>query len=103
MVVGELAIDEAVNNIIEHGYRGMPPGEITLILRFEPHLVRVEIRDQGSGFDPDKIPQPDIHAPLEARQAGGLGWFLIGKLMQDVEYRRVASGNILTFSRYLDS
>jgi serine/threonine-protein kinase RsbW len=99
----ELAIDEAVNNIIEHSYRGMPPGDITVILRFEARLVHVEIRDQGRGFDPQEIPQPDIHAPLEERRAGGLGWYLIQQLMHEVDYRRAESGNTLTFSRYLES
>lgn len=97
----ELAVDEACSNIIEHGCRGMNPGEISLALQLEPGRVAVEIRDQGRGFDPDKIPPPNIHAPLEERKAGGLGWFLIGELMDQVEYRREASGNILTFSRRL--
>jgi len=98
----ELAVDEAFSNIIEHGYRGMSPGEISLALRFEPNRVEVEIRDQGRGFDPGKIPPPDIHAPLEERAAGGLGWFLISELMEEVEYHREASGNVLTFSRILE-
>lgn len=98
----ELAVDEACSNIIEHGYRGMSPGEISLALRLEPDRVAVEIRDHGLGFDPDKIPPPDIHAPLEERKAGGLGWYLIGELMDQVEYRREASGNVLTFSRHLE-
>ena len=97
----ELVVDEACSNIIEHAYRGMNPGEIRLALQLEPGRVAVEIRDQGRGFDPDKIPPPNIHAPLEERKAGGLGWFLIGELMDQVEYRREASGNILTFSRRL--
>lgn len=99
----ELAVDEACSNIIEHGYRGMPPGEIVLALRSEPGRVKVEIRDQGWGFDPDKIPPPDIHAPLVERTAGGLGWFLIRELMEEVEYRRTESGNTLTFFRHLGS
>jgi serine/threonine-protein kinase RsbW len=97
----ELAIDEACSNIIEHGYRGISPGEISLGLRLEADRVEVEIRDHGQGFDPDKIPSPVIHAPLEERKAGGLGWFLIGELMDQVEYSREASGNVLTFSRHL--
>ena len=99
----ELAVDEACSNIIEHGYRGMSSGEIVLALRYEPDRVEVEIRDYGRGFDPDKIPPPDIHAPLEERKAGGLGWYLIGELMDQIEYRRDASGNVLTFSRHLES
>ena len=98
----QLAVDEACSNIIEHGYRGMDPGEITLALGFVPGQVSVELRDQGRAFDPGEIPPPDVHAPLEERQAGGLGWFLIQQLMEAVEYRRMEDGNRLRFSKRLD-
>ena len=42
-----------------------------------PDLI-VTLRDRGRRFNPDDVPAPDITSPLEERQAGGLGLYLMG-------------------------
>jgi serine/threonine-protein kinase RsbW len=55
--------------------------------------IEVEYRDRGRPFDPTQAPEPDIHAPLEEREGGGLGIHLVRRIMREVRYCRVDDGN----------
>ncbi len=89
----QLAVDEACTNIIEHTYGGEDRGTIECRCSVEPTGVTVTLRDHGQPFDPSSIPEPDITCPLEDRQTGGLGLFLINKLMDDVLFESNGAGN----------
>jgi anti-sigma regulatory factor (Ser/Thr protein kinase) len=88
------AVDEACANIIK--YSGSD--EIDLKCEVEVGLVVVEIRDEGVAFNPLEAPKPDINAPLEEREVGGLGIYLIRTLMNDVKYERQGRKNVLTMT-----
>ena len=92
----QLAVDEACSNIIEHGYGSEDQGDIECNCVVEPSCVTVTIQDQGEQFDPTCAPQPDTACALQDRQAGGLGLFLIHKLMDDVRFEFTGSGNTVT-------
>jgi serine/threonine-protein kinase RsbW len=97
----QLAVDEAATNIIQHGY-GTAPGEIELQWRVEGDQLMVMLRDSGRRFNPDDVPAPDITSPLEERQAGGLGLYLMGQLMDTVEFTfGDPRGNFLTMSKQI--
>ncbi len=91
----QMAVDEACSNIIEHAYGGEDKGGIELRCRQLDNGLEVTIRDQGRPFDPDLVAAPDIHAPLEERDEGGLGIFLMKELMDDVAFEFGADGNTL--------
>ncbi len=57
----------------------------------------IEFRDQGIAFDPLSLPPPDLNSPLSERKIGGLGVFLIRKMINEVRYRRDGDQNVLTF------
>ena len=57
--------------------------------------------DDGPPFDPTAHPAPDLDVPLELRQEGGLGIFLVRQIMSSVEYQRVGSKNIVTVKKRL--
>ena len=92
----QLAADEAASNIIEHayGYRS----EKVFRLRCEQKDERLVITffDQGESFDFSKVEVPDVTANLADRKIGGLGIFLMHKLMDEVEYKVTSTGNFLT-------
>jgi len=91
----QLAVDEASTNIIQHGY-GAATGEIELSWLVEGPDLIVTLRDRGRRFNPDDVPAPDITSPLEERQSGGLGLYLMGRLMDSVEFEfDDAQGNLL--------
>ena len=87
----ELAVDEAVSNIIMHGY-GEGGGEVEVTVWREAGTLAVRLRDSAPLFDPTGAPEPDLSLPLEERPLGGLGIFLVRRLMDQVEYRPAPRG-----------
>src|SRR5690606_6969775 len=64
----------------------------------------VSLRDSGKSFDPASVPPPDITSPLEERQVGGLGLYLITRLMAEVRFEfHPQQGNVLTTVKYITS
>jgi serine/threonine-protein kinase RsbW len=84
-VIGEmsLAIDEAITNIIRHGYKNIPDGVIDLEYTDFPDRVEIVIEDHGKLFNPLTIPTPE----LPPTKPGGLGVHFIRTLMDDVIYQ----------------
>ena len=93
----QLAVDEAATNVIQHAYDLDAPGDLTLGWRCEDNKFVVTLRDYGRQFDPGSIPEPDITSSLEDRQVGGLGLYLITRLMDEVRFDfDPHAGNVLT-------
>ena len=96
----QLATDEAASNIIEHAYERITDGVLELSCGVRDDLITIILTDHGESFDPSEIPLPDLKADLSDRKIGGLGIFLMRKLMDDVHYEVTANrGNILTMSK----
>jgi len=94
----QLAVEEAVTNSILHGYDGTS-GTIAIRIETTPHHIAVEIADDAPAFDPMSVPDPDVDADLEDRQIGGLGIFLIRRVMDEVSYRYENNKNILVMEK----
>lgn len=90
----ELAIEEAVVNICHYAY-AVPPGELLVHLESLPSSFVVELVDEGIPFDPLAIPEPDLRAAADERKVGGLGIFLVRRVMDEVAYMRDGSRNVL--------
>lgn len=92
----EVALEEALVNIIQHAYK-KNGGKIELTLKIDPKShIEIGIRDWGSSFNPLlEGPKVDPTASLEERREGGLGIFLISKLLDDVLYEWDGSSNLL--------
>lgn len=95
----QLATDEAAANAFEHAYAGRG-GRVEVGLCREGEAVLIRVRNWGTPFDPNAIPQPDLDLPLAERPAGGLGIYLIRQVMDAVVFRFDAeSGNSITMWR----
>ncbi|MEK6754504.1 MAG: ATP-binding protein [Chloroflexota bacterium] len=93
----QLAADEAASNIIEHAYAGVSDALLEITCDMRGSELVITMRDTGKPFDPSKVKQPNLKADLSERQIGGLGLYLMRKLMDDVHYESNArSGNLLT-------
>ena len=90
----KLAIDEACTNVIKHAYKDKV-GDIDLHVGIKQGDVSVTLFDTGERFDYAGVKDPDLDQYVETGRKGGLGVFLINKLMDDVQYRAGASGNEL--------
>ena len=93
----QLAADEASTNIIEHAYAGIDNGTIEIDCSIADDELKIVMRDNGRAFDPSSVPEPNVKADLSERKIGGLGMYLMRKLMDDVVYESFPdAGNTLT-------
>jgi len=96
----QLATDEAASNIIEHAYENVPDGILELSCGVKGEIITIVLIDRGESFDPSEVPMPDLKADLSDRKIGGLGIFLMRKLMDEVYYEpRADKRNILTMTK----
>ena len=81
----ELALQEAVANAIRHGCGGDQTKELQCSVSCdESGEVVITVRDPGSGFNPDAVPDPN--EPENLLKASGRGIFLINGLMDEVQF-----------------
>lgn len=95
----ELALAEALNNIVEHAYAAETPGGIRLVVRLSPARLVCVLSDQGAALPDLKPPGGALPDPSVGRDdlpEGGFGWFLIRDLTDRLAYRRRAGWNHLT-------
>jgi serine/threonine-protein kinase RsbW len=86
-----LAVDEAVTNIILHGYNGRA-GQVELHLERDGDAVIIRIRDQAESFDASHVNTPQLDTSLADRPFGGMGLFLIKKLTDEAEFLSLPGG-----------
>src|SRR5581483_1127751 len=91
----QVALDEALSNIVAHGYAGATIGTIVVRLACRDGEVCIEAEDEGAAFDPLQAPLPDLTADLAERQIGGLGIHFIRSLMDTVCYNHRDGKNLL--------
>jgi serine/threonine-protein kinase RsbW len=96
----EVAAEEALVNICRYAYPG-EAGDIELRCRRSGRdRLTIEIEDSGIPFDPLSQPDPELGPDIARRKVGGLGIFLIRKMVNEVRYRRDGGKNVLTFIVY---
>jgi anti-sigma regulatory factor (Ser/Thr protein kinase) len=99
-----LALEEIVTNIINHGYGGREEYEIIIRFSLEKHNLRIQIKDSAPEFNPLEAHVPDdLDKPLEERNIGGLGIHLVKKFTDNVSYRRSKNKNIVTLLKNLEN
>jgi sigma-B regulation protein RsbU (phosphoserine phosphatase) len=92
-----LILDELVTNVLSYAYGG--PGEqpVRLRLRRQDSQVLIRLEDEGYPFNPLEQTAPsDLEKPLEERQIGGLGIYIVRQMANRVEYARKGGINRLT-------
>lgn len=96
-----LALEEAVVNVIRYAYSDdQGTVEIRCGIEEGTHVV-VMLIDEGQPFDPLSKPEVEFSSSPEERPIGGLGIFLLSKLMDELAYRREDGKNILTMKKNL--
>lgn len=94
-----LAVDEALCNVINHGYQKKPDGRIWISIwanESEPCSIRIVIEDRARQVDPSTIRSRD----LDDIRPGGLGVYIIREIMDEVRYeKREGGGMRLTLTK----
>jgi sigma-B regulation protein RsbU (phosphoserine phosphatase) len=91
-----LALEEALANVVDYAYPDGTDGLATLTAEQRDGGILFTLVDSGVAFDPTAAADPDISLSLDDRPVGGLGIFLIRRIMADVSYRRNGAYNELT-------
>lgn len=98
----ELACDEAAANVFNHAFE-TKRGVLTITLWKQENKLVIRLHYHGRAFDPSRIPEPDLTAPLDQRPTGGLGLYFMRQLMDQVDFEFDAvNGNVLTMRRILN-
>lgn len=95
----ELVLEEVLTNVINYAYQDSNEHEIHIDMDYEGSLLRMVITDDGMAFDPTQQEAPDVEADIDDRKIGGLGIFLVGKLMDSIAYKREQEHNILIIEK----
>lgn len=96
-----LAVDEAYTNIIKHAYQNDPSQFVEIIMGSNENEFWVSLMDDGKSFDPTAYPEPDVRRKIKARERGGVGVFLMKKLMDRIEYYKHKNTNELRMIKKL--
>lgn len=94
-----LALEEAVANIIMYAYPSQEEHIILLKVTSTPKQLVFLLTDKGASFDPTQVEDTDITLSLEERPIGGLGIFLIRSIMNEISYHRLDNENRLTMKK----
>jgi serine/threonine-protein kinase RsbW len=96
----QLAVCEALENIIIHGYQGETRNLIETHVNANPGEVSIEIWDDAPPFNqairPDEIDWTEDDPPV-----GGLGLLIIHKVMDEIHYERKGMRNWLSMHKCL--
>lgn len=84
-----LSVEEALVNAIRHGNKMDATKKVRVSCKLSPSLLRVEVADEGAGFNPADVPDPT--APENLEVPSGRGIMLMRNFMTRVEYN--AKGN----------
>jgi serine/threonine-protein kinase RsbW len=87
-----LAVDEAYTNIIKHAYHYDDSREVDIAVEYGDDEFCISIFDDGEPFDMDTYEMPDVAEKIKQKKRGGVGVYLISKLMDQVEYLHDGDG-----------
>ena len=90
---------EAVNNAILHGNNSNPEKYVSIAIDFNNNELKVKVTDEGSGFRPDKVPDPTIPENIEG--LSGRGLFLMSHLADGIKYSKRGNAVTMIFKNIL--
>jgi len=94
-----LVLEEAMTNIISYGFSDSDHHKIEIDFKKDGNELIISIVDDGVQYDPTLKEDPDLTLTAEERPIGGLGIFLIKKIMDKVEYQRNKNKNFLILTK----
>jgi len=92
-----IAVEEIFMNIVNYAYDQERGDVSVMIITGEEIFIKFE--DTGRPYNPLKQPEPDLDKSIADRQIGGLGIFMVKKLMDSVEYFRTDGKNVLVIGK----
>ena len=85
-----LAVHEIMINAVVHGNRGNLHKKVVVTISRTPNKLKIEISDEGDGFDPGQIPDP--LSPEGLLKGSGRGVYLARAFMDEFHVLREPVG-----------
>ena len=96
-----LAIEEAVVNVMNYAYPRGTKGDVTIEALSNDVRLKFTIIDSGTPFDPTVHSDVDTTLSAQDRPIGGLGIHLVRNIMDSINYERIDNLNVLTLRKKL--
>jgi len=93
-----IAVEEIFVNISHYAYPS-GEGDVTISVNVTGSNITIEFTDIGTPYNPLEKKDPDITLSADERSIGGLGIFMVKKLMDSMDYRYENNKNILSISK----
>jgi serine/threonine-protein kinase RsbW len=93
----QVVLSEALSNAIVRGNREDRKKWVDVRAELGPDAIRLEVTDEGQGFDPTAVPEPI--RPEQLDEANGRGLYLIRKLVDSVEFNERGNSICMTLRR----
>ena len=90
---------EAVNNAILHGNKSIPEKIVDIEISYKGDELIISVTDQGSGFKPEKVPDPTT--PENIEELNGRGIYLMSHLADKIKYNKKGNSVTMTFKNIL--
>lgn len=94
-----LALEEAVSNVILYAYPAGTDGQVDVEAVVWEDRIDFTVSDSGIAFDPTAAPDPDLSVDVKDRPVGGLGIYLVKRIMDSVSYVREEGRNYLKMTK----
>lgn len=98
-VIADIAISvsELVNNAMLHGNKSADDKWVTVTISRKDNKVSISVKDEGGGFNPEKVANPLAEENL--LKEVGRGIFIVRSLMDKVEIASVDGGTTITITK----
>ena len=97
----DLVVEEIFINIVKYAY-GDEVGDVDIEVKATDNKVVISFEDTGVAFNPLEIEEADVTLPIEEREIGGLGIYMVRKIMDNVEYMHKENKNVLVIEKNID-
>lgn len=96
-----VCVDEIFNNICSYAYSDGKNGKADIIIQAsaEDKKMSLSFKDHGIPYNPLEHEDPDTTLSADERPIGGLGIFLVKKMMNNVNYQFIDEENVLTIEK----
>ncbi len=96
-----LALEEVVSNIINYGCEDNYEHQISIEMNLQGETLTMKIKDDGKPFNPLEVKSTNLEKPFDEREIGGMGIYIVRKLMDKILYKREEGNNVLQLTKYL--
>ena len=98
-----LGLDELFTNIISYGFEDQSEHQVKFTFAKVKDTLVVKVEDDGVPFNPLEVASPNISKDLDSINIGGMGFHLVKKMMDDIDYRRDEGKNKLILTKCIDT